>query len=109
MISNAWELHDIAGDTEEILMARWDRYLLRMRENPKDDWTIQQIETVARHCKDSGLIFQTPSRGSHYTVTHVDMPDYILTIPARRSILPVYVKVFVSMIDSIMEEKSESA
>ncbi len=79
-----------------------------MRDNPKDDWTIEQIETVARHFEDYGLIFQAPSRGSHYTVTHVNLPCYILTIPARRSILPVYVKEFVSMIDSIMQERSES-
>ncbi len=87
-------------------MARWEKYLLRMRDNPRDDWTIEQIEVVARHYEDDGLIFKPPSHGSHYTIAHKGMPDYILTIPAHKPILPVYVKRFVSMIDSIMEDQS---
>ena len=102
----AQRLFDTAGDIGEVLMAKWEKYLSRMRDNPKDDWRIEQIEVIARHFADDGLIFHPPSHGSHYTVTHVNMPDYILTIPARRAILPVYVKAFVSMIDSIMEDQN---
>ncbi len=82
-------------------MRRWQKLLERMRANPKGDWTIRDIETVAKHFEERGLIFMPPRRGSHYTAAHPAMPDYILTIPARRPLKSVYVKRFVSMIDSI--------
>jgi hypothetical protein len=54
-------------------MAKWHKLLDRMRNNPKDDWEIDDFETVSRHI-------------------------------ANKPIKSVYVKAFVSMIDSITEE-----
>ena len=73
------------------------KLLERMRANPRGDWTIQNMQTVAR---EFGITIRPPKRGDHYTASHPDLEE-ILTIPARRPIKPVYVKRFVSMIDSI--------
>ena len=77
-------------------MARADRTLARMRENPRD-WRIEGIEAV---CRRYGLKITAPTRGSHFKVRHPSLPD-ILTIPAGRPINPVYVRRFVAMIDSL--------
>lgn len=84
-------------------MSRAERLLEGMRCNPNDDWTIQQIKTVSRHFEHLGVIFMPPTRGSHFKVTHSNTME-ILTIPAHGRIKPVYIKRFVSMIDSIIEE-----
>ena len=81
-------------------MSKGDKLLGGMRANPKGDWNIKDFETVSRTI--DGLSVTPPRRGSHYTVTHPSMPEYILTVPAHKSIKPVYVKRFVSMIDSII-------
>ncbi len=79
-------------------MSRSQKRLNKMRDNPRDDWTIDNLQTVANSIE--GLAMNAPKRGSHYTVSHPDLPE-ILTIPARRPVKSVYVKKFVSMIDSI--------
>lgn len=81
-------------------MSKGDKILEGMRANPTNDWTIKNFQTVSRRI--NGLSLAPPKRGSHYTVSHPSMPDYILTIPSHRPIKAIYVKKFVSMIDSIM-------
>ncbi|MFQ5954368.1 MAG: type II toxin-antitoxin system HicA family toxin [Kiloniellales bacterium] len=80
-------------------MSRADKLLAGMRANPKDDWTINQMQTVARQFE---IDVAPPRRGSHYTLTHPDLPNFVLTIPVHRTIKGVYVKQFVSMMDDIM-------
>jgi len=77
-----------------------------MRRNAKDDWTIEDIESVCREYAEFGLTLEPPSHGSHYKVSHPECEE-ILTIPARKLIKPIYVKRFVSMIDSITGEAAE--
>lgn len=79
-------------------MARWQKLLDKMRNNPQGDWTIDDIQTVAGHI--DGMTVTPPSGGSHYGVAHPDRNE-TLTIPAKRPIKPIYVRNFVSMIDSI--------
>ncbi len=81
-------------------MARWERLLERMKANPQGDWSIGDIQTVARAFETSGLAARAPKRGLHDTISHPDHPD-ILTIPARKPIKPIYVRRFVSIIESI--------
>ncbi len=81
-------------------MNRRLRLLERMRANPRGDWTIQDIQAVARRFEDKGLRVQAPTRGSHYKVSHPDVEE-ILTIPATRPLKPVYIRRFVGMVDSI--------
>ncbi|HTY65492.1 MAG TPA: type II toxin-antitoxin system HicA family toxin [Alphaproteobacteria bacterium] len=76
--------------------------LEQMRNNPRNNWNIADFEKVCSALADYGVMMRPPARGSHYKVT-CDGIDDILTVPARRPIKPIYVKRFVSMMDSIIE------
>jgi hypothetical protein len=81
-------------------MSQAEKCLQRMRVNPRDDWTIDDIETI---CRDLGLICRRPSSGSHYTVSHrTKLP---ITIPRKSPIKPVYIKLFVKYVGSIRGSK----
>jgi predicted RNA binding protein YcfA (HicA-like mRNA interferase family) len=72
----------------------------RMAQNPKGDWTINDIQRV---CAENGLNC-TPPRGggSHYKVSH-PRDGEMLTIPARRRIKPVYIRALVGFIRKMRE------
>ncbi len=75
-----------------------DKRLQKMRANPQGDWTISDVEAV---CAAYGLACRPPrGGGSHYGVSHPQIPD-ILTVPSRRPIKPVYIRKLVKMIDTI--------
>ncbi len=86
-------------------MSRGQKLLNKMRNNPRGDWTIENLNTVAKEY--NSLRLDSPRRGSHYTLSHPNLRD-ILTIPARRPLKPVYVKRFVDMIDSITSDENNS-
>ncbi len=68
-----------------------------MRGNPRNDWSIGDIQMV---CREFGLSCRVPTRGDHYVISHSSRSD-ILTIPAHRPIKPVYVKQFVRFVDAV--------
>jgi hypothetical protein len=81
-------------------MARGDKRLLKMRENPRD-WRIEEIQSVADalgiqwfHDGGSHVIFRSPY-GEH------------LSIPARRPIKPIYITKFLALADSMKEAECE--
>jgi len=78
-------------------MARSDKLLAAMRANPKADWTIGDVESVARAF---GVTCKEPRRGSHYTFSHERVRGH-LTVPAHRPIKAIYIMLLVEMIDSI--------
>jgi predicted RNA binding protein YcfA (HicA-like mRNA interferase family) len=75
-------------------MGKGAKLLEQMRRNPRGDWRINDIETVAA---EFGFIVHSPKRGSHYVVHH---PDHTtkLTVPARRPIKPIYIRLFVQLV-----------
>ena len=76
---------------------RRDKLLERMRNNPRDDWRITHIETLARRY---GFSINRPKRGSsHVTLRHDSGKR--LTIPARRPIKPSYIRQLVQTIDQL--------
>jgi hypothetical protein len=78
-------------------MTTADKILDRMRNNPRD-WRIDDLLTAAeRH----GIEVRN-SGGSHYVFSAAGV-DESLCIPAHRPVKPVYVKRFITMIDSIKE------
>lgn len=85
-------------------MSKGEKILAQMRANPKNDWTIKDLQTASNTI--DGLSVAPPKRGSHYTLTHPSMPDYIMTLPIHNPINAVYVKKFLSMIDSITLSES---
>lgn len=62
-----------------------------MRNNPRNDWGISDIERV---CKQIGANCMSPTRGSHYKISSEHL-DGVLPIPFRRPIKPHYIKEFV--------------
>jgi hypothetical protein len=73
------------------------KLLEQMRNNPRGDWTIRDVETV---CRQHGANCRPPrGGGSHYTVSHRAMPS-ILTIPFKRPIKAVYIRRLVDFIDA---------
>ena len=76
---------------------RRDKLLERMRNNPRADWRIAHIETLA---KRYGLSINRPKRGSSHVILRHDS-GVRLTIPDRRPIRPVYIRRLVKMIDQL--------
>lgn len=69
------------------------KLLMKMRRNPRGDWTIEDFKAIASHHE---IEWRSPG-GSH--VVFVSALGDVLTVPARRPIKPIYVKLFVEMID----------
>ena len=80
-----------------VMFMRRDKLLERMRNNPRDDWRITHIETLANRY---GFSINRPRSGSsHVTLRHNS--GFKLTVPARRPIKPVYIRQLVQMIDQL--------
>lgn len=79
-------------------MAKSDKLLERMRDNPRDG----RIEDVVAVCAAHRIACTAPSKGSHYKVKHVGMTE-ILTIPVHRPIKPVYIRELVRFVDAVRE------
>jgi hypothetical protein len=74
-------------------MAARDKLIEQMRRNPRADWRIDQMKTIADHLE---IPWRAPG-GSH--VVFMPASGTVLTVPARRPIKPIYVQMFVEMID----------
>ncbi|MDX2222312.1 MAG: hypothetical protein SFV21_06160 [Rhodospirillaceae bacterium] len=79
-----------------------DKRLEAMRLNPRADWTLADLQTVAaryrvvwRHGGGSHAVFRSPT-------------GMQLVVPARRPIKPVYVSRFVELIDDAKEAQFPS-
>lgn len=70
-------------------MTAADKKLARMRQNPVADWHIDDMKAIAR-AKD--IAWRQPG-SSHVTFRRPDGAK--LTVPARKPIKPVYVRLFV--------------
>jgi predicted RNA binding protein YcfA (HicA-like mRNA interferase family) len=64
-----------------------------MRQNPKSDWHIEDMKSVARA---KGIEWRQPGT-SHVTFRRIDGGK--LTVPARKPIKSVYVRMFVEFME----------
>jgi hypothetical protein len=80
-------------------VSRAAKLLTAMRANPQADWTIADVESL---CRGYGIACKAPKRGSHYILSH-PAADGRLSVPARRPIKPVYIRLLVDLVDSIAE------
>jgi hypothetical protein len=71
--------------------AREPKLLAKMEANPKDDWRIEQVLTVAERL---GLVVHPPNGGSHYVFSSVFVQDGHANVPYKRPIKPLYVRQF---------------
>jgi hypothetical protein len=79
------------------------RVIDQMRGNPAADWRIEHVE---RLCRQIGLTCSPPSGGSHYKVSS-HLLATILTIPARKPIKMVYIKLLVAFVDKHLSAGSK--
>ena len=79
-------------------MTRADKRLDSMRQNPRGDWRIDDLKTVAQRI---GMRVRE-SGGSHVGFSHPSSAT-VLTVPARRPIKPVYIRMFVDLVDEVSE------
>lgn len=75
-------------------MASASRLFLRMKQNPATDWTIGDVETLCAHMD---LQFRR-GKGSHCSIAYAHVAE-ALTIPARRPIKPVYIRLLIRYIE----------
>jgi len=74
-------------------MSKAAKLLSKMRNNPLG-WSVSEVKTVSVKC---GLNIRD-GKGSHFVVYHPSIPT-ILTIPAKRPIKPVYIRMLIELID----------
>ena len=78
----------------------------RMRANPADDWT---IEDVAALCREHAIRCTPPSGGgSHWKVSDPTQRD-ILTVPNRRPVKPVYIRRLVRFLELVKNARHAKA
>lgn len=76
-------------------MSKVDKILKTMRQNPKGDWTISDIEIITSHFD---LLLRYPKGGSsHVKIKHSSGKSII--IPARRPIKPVYIELLLEFLE----------
>jgi hypothetical protein len=78
-------------------MARGEKFLERMRRNPRD-WRTEDVKTL---CAAFDLDFDAPAGGSHYGVSDPTQQRHV-TVPFARPIKPVYIKRLVSFVDAVL-------
>lgn len=78
-------------------MTKADKQLARMRNNPRD-WSIDDLKAIASRC---GLDWRQPGT-SHVTFS---CGAGNLTVPAHKPIKPVYVRMFVALLDKVEPPK----
>lgn len=64
-----------------------------MRRNPRQNWTIKDIERI---CNQIGMTCGAPTRGSHHKVSSPLLMGP-LTVPYNRPIKAIYIKRFADM------------
>ncbi|NCC25384.1 MAG: addiction module toxin, HicA family [Deltaproteobacteria bacterium] len=81
-------------------MSRNEKLLLAMRNNPRDDWSIEQFKALARQL---GIRWRQPGT-SH--VTFVAPDGESLTVPSHKPIKPIYVRRFLALIGKQEEDNA---
>lgn len=78
-------------------VSKAEKILERMRANPKADWRIEDCQVLARR-----FAVSWETTGSHATFRSPG--GNRITVPARRPIKPIYIKLFVDFIDLLRED-----
>lgn len=78
-------------------MARADKLIERMRNNPRD-WSIDDLKTLANRNR---IDWRQPGT-SHVTFSYPGVVP--LTVPAHKPVKPIYVKRFLELLDRTGED-----
>ena len=79
--------------------ARILKRLIAMKRDAHSRWSIEDVVFV---CRGIGLICKPPVTGAHYVVWHPKI-EGLLTIPARRTIRPFYIMLFVELAERALK------
>jgi hypothetical protein len=79
-------------------MTKADKTLDQMRGNPRD-WRIEDLKAIANRV---GLDHRQPGT-SHVVFSFPGLDP--LSVPAKKPIKPIYVRLFVKLVDAIQEQK----
>lgn len=74
-----------------------DKLLTRMKNNPRGDWKISHVETLA---KRYGFSINRPRGGGSHVILRHDSGKR-LSVPAHRPIKPVYIRQLVQIIEEV--------
>lgn len=77
-----------------------DKKLRAMKANPKDDWQISDLKSIANRY---GVEYRQPGT-SHVTFSCNN--GLALTVPAHKPIKPIYIKKFIELVESLNEENA---
>jgi len=75
----------------------------QMRRNPRDNWTVADIQ---RLCDEHGIDLMRPTRDSHYKAASPYLAAH-QSIPYKRPIKAFYIKALVAMIDAHIIAKAQ--
>jgi hypothetical protein len=81
-------------------MSTQEKALARMRNNPQD-WRIEDLKSVANRF---GIDWRN-ERGSHHVFSFPGVEEDVC-VPAHRPIKPIYVRLFVALVDKAKELQS---
>lgn len=81
-------------------MSTHEKLLARMRNNPLD-WRIDDLKSIANRL---GIDWRNDG-GSHHVFSYPGVDDDVC-IPAHRPIKPVYVRLFLTLVDKAKELQS---
>jgi hypothetical protein len=83
-------------------VGKTDKRLEGMRNNPRSDWKIEDVEAL---CGTYDIRFAKPNKSSHAKVSDATQEE-ILTIPFNRPIKPVYIKKPVKFVDAVLRQRA---
>lgn len=72
-----------------------------MRGNPVG-WRIDDLQTVA---EAYGLEWRRPGHGGSHVIFSASGVREIVSVPAKRPVKPIYIKQFLSLVDTALEVK----
>ena len=78
-------------------MCQKDKILEKMKNNPRDDWVIGDLKSLAMKF---GLEIRNVNHGSHVIFFHPGYRENI-SIPSNRHIKPIYVEKLTSFIERL--------
>jgi hypothetical protein len=84
-------------------MTEADKLLAQMRNNPRGDWSIDNLKALAERF---AIDWRQPGT-SHVTFCYDGLEP--VTVPARKPIKPIYIVRFLGLIDKIGLAKSKEA
>jgi hypothetical protein len=81
------------------IMSKFEKLILSLKSNPKGDWKIEDLKRIAQK-----LDIDHRQPGTSH-VTFRFRSGYKLTVPARKPIKPIYIKMFIELVEN--QEKND--